>query len=214
MLVLVLGSPREMYIDFKYMKILAITYGRTGSHAFGRYLKKNGFHVIHEPFTPDGYKNIIWPQDKNILSEDLNLYSDVIIWDQFITRDIDNPATLEYLKWISPQVDKIVTLLRKNSFEWALSTIHLDETGEYFNDWEPRKKIYADYQEVIYSMQDHKRLNNYLTGFNYHVCYYEDLIEGKDVCPFTMKAMDKFNIPSKEEYIVNYNELKKQLGVA
>lgn len=195
------------------MKVLSITYGRTGSHTFSRYLEKYGFHIIYEPFTNLGHKDLIWPQDKNTLSEDIKRYDNVMVWDQFV-RHSDNKTALEYLEWMSPQVDKIITLLRKNSFEWALSTIHLDESGGYFNDWEPRKKIYVDYQEVIQNMQDHERINKYLTSFKYPVCYYEDLIEGKDCCPFTMKSLDNFSIPSKEEYIINYNELKKQLGVA
>ena len=208
-------SPPVPNKGVDYMKVLTITYSRTGSHTFSRYLEKNGFYIIHEPFTNYGHKDINWPQDKNTLSTDIQRYNDVMVWDQFISRSdnrADNKTAMEYLEWISPQVDKIVTLLRKNSFEWALSSLHLDATGEYFDDWEPRKKIHVDYQDVVDNMRDHECLNNYLTSFNYPVCYFEDLVEGIEQCPFTMKSMDKFNIPSKEEYIINYNELKQKLG--
>lgn len=195
------------------MKILCITYGRTGSHAFGRNLESKGFKSIHEPFTPNGYKDLEWPKDRKMLSNEMHHYHLSIVWDHFVAIYATKSEVNTYLDWWKHRTDLQCVLLRKSGFEWALSSLHMNKQGE-FADYEKRQSMYLDLQQVKDRIKEHTKICDYLLGLGLPVYYYEDLLEEDNNFPISVTAKDNFTIPSKRDYILNYEELKEQLGVA
>jgi len=195
------------------MKILCITYGRTGSHTFGRNLESKGFKSIHEPFTPNGYKDLEWPKDRKMLSNELHYCHLSIVWDHFVAIYATKSEVNTYLDWWKHRTDLQFVLLRRSGFEWALSSLHMNKQGE-FADHEKRQSMYLDLQEVQDRIKEHTKICDYLLGLGLPVYYYEDLLEEDNNFPISMTAKDNFTISSKRDYILNYEELKEQLGVA
>ena len=192
------------------MKIYCLTYARTGSHTFGRNLAASGYQVIHEPFMIDGYNNLSWPDDRNQLSKVIAEHDDIIVWDHAVSNQVIPKKDLHlFLNWIKSQVDIVVVLLRRDAFEWALSSIHLSK-HKYFDDNEDRISICVDKEELDDILLDHRELSSRLCNLNFPIYYYEDLLNEENNFPVKMTSNDPFTIPLKSSYITNYEELKQQ----
>ena len=193
------------------MRIYVLTYARTGSHAFGRYCGARGYRVLHEPFIEGDIEPSItsWPRDRKQLSSELSYYDDCIVWDHAVAQQyIPTVSQPQFFEWLEPQVDSIVTLRRRNTFEWALSACH-KHYYEY-HDWEPRPTHTIDPEYFRNMCASHKQLDAILDKFKKPTYYYEDLIQNNTTdFPISIGVDDDFEIPDKRDYIENYQQLEE-----
>jgi len=193
------------------MRIYVLTYARTGSHAFGRYCANRGYRTLHEPFFEGDIQPSItqWPRDRKLLSSELKYYDKIIVWDHAVSQQwIPSVSQPQFFEWLEPQVDTILTLRRRNTFEWALSACH-KHYYEY-HDWESRPRRAIDPQYFLKRCAEHSELDQALDKLNKPTYYYEDLIgNNTHDFPISIGVEDDFAIPDKRDYIENYAELEE-----
>lgn len=192
------------------MKLIVFTTPRTGSHLIGR--AATGYTCVYEPF-----KNWDEYQDYDQFIETVVAPTEnIVVFDHWFAYGprmwLGTPLIDDYKNRCIKDFDKAVVLLRRDTFQQALSITYALHPENYLNnDWTStnRPSAILDLSDVWPHYITKKKLSKMLIETGLPTFYYEDILENSNQFPIKLTIED-YRPPKKSDYIINYKELKSQ----
>lgn len=194
------------------MKLIVFTTPRTGSHLIGRAVAAKEYTCVYEPFE-DWSKY----QDYDQFIETVVAPTEnIVVFDHWFAdgsqHGLGGPLLHDYKNCCIKDFDKAVVLLRRDTFQQALSISYaLHPENQFNNNWTStnRPSVILDPSDVWQYYIRIKKASMMLVGTKLPTFYYEDILENSNQFPIKLTIED-YRPPKKSDYIINYKELRSQ----
>ena len=192
------------------MKLIVFTTPRTGSHLISRAVAAKGYTCVHEPFEDwskyQDYEQFI----ETVVAPTEN----IVVFDHWFAdgsqQGLGGPLLHDYKNCCIKDFDKAVVLLRRDTFQQALSISYaLHPKNQFNNDWSStnRPSVILDPSDVWQHYIRIKKASKILVETRLPTFYYEDILENSNQFPIKLTIED-YRPPKKSDYIINYKELR------